>query len=71
MVIKSDVAFLSKEVKQSKKTGNSYLSVLLMQGSETLTCLSEIDISADFGKPFTGIFELNTKYNNLKLVGVE
>lgn len=70
MVFECICRFLSKEEKISKK-GNKYLVVTVMQGTSTLTVMSDVDINSEFGKEFTAIFDYDVKFKNLRLVGAK
>lgn len=68
MIFHCNCRFLSKEDRVSKK-GNKYCVVTIMEGVETLTVMSDVDITADFGKEFTAVFDYDTKFKNLRLIG--
>lgn len=71
MKFKKRAKFLAMENKTSKKTNNIYTVASVMVGTELLTVMSEVPILSEFGKEIDLEFELNLKYNQLKIVGVE
>ena len=70
MIFKKEVIFGNCVNKVSKK-GTNYKMVTLFDGDDTIQCMSDVLINSPIGKKFIAIFELNTKYNNLKVVGVD
>ena len=70
MVFECKCKFLGIEEKQSKK-GNNYFVVSVIQGVETLTCMSDVEINAEFGKDFIGLLDYNPQYKSLKLIGLK
>jgi len=65
-----DCTFLSQETVTSAK-GNKYIKVLLMQGTDTLTCMSEVSIPLKQGEKFIANLEYNPRFKSIKVVGVK
>lgn len=70
MLLKLNCKFLGKEVRTSKK-GNQYHVVTVLQGVDTLTLMSDIDLNAGFGTDFVALLDYDIRYKNLKLIGAE
>lgn len=62
--------FLSIETKTSKK-GNIYNVCSIMVGAELVSLMADCQLPFEFGNDFLGVFDLNTKFNSLKIVGCE
>lgn len=62
--------FLSSEIKTSKK-GNDYSVITVLQGTETITMMSNDLITCDFGQDITLLIEFNVKYKQLKVIDVK
>lgn len=71
MIFKATSRFLSAEKKTSKKTNNEYVLAALMVGTETVNLMSDVPIICVFGDEINVTFELNLKYNQLKILGYE
>lgn len=75
MLFGAKVRFLGTEQKTSKKTGNIYNQIMVMQGVESLTVLTDVDVvelaELGFGEEYVANFEFNIKYSQLKVIGIK
>ena len=71
MVFQKECRFLASERKVSKK-GNEYNVVSLLCGTDNLSVMADCQVNGfEFGQILVTDFDLNVKYNQIKVVGLE
>lgn len=70
MIFESKVKFLNMEEKVSKK-GNKYNVVTIMQNSDVLSMMSDVEVKLDFGRDFVAILDYNVQFKNIRIIGVK
>ncbi len=70
MIFDKKGKFLASERKISKKQ-NEYTVVSLLVGADSITVMADCKIDYEFGDDVLFTFDLNTKYNQLKVVNTQ